>query len=293
VRMRIRPLLAAVLLVSQAVPAHADPDPHANRDPYSGAPLPPAKFLQPSPITDHFYLAVSFFYPKFNTFIRADPTPHPPTVTMGTPLDGEQDLGWAARLAQARVEAMVRMRERNKLRVDYFEADRSGSVLLANNVIFGNEVFAAGQQLESSLDWRSISVTYTYSFYRSEQLEIATGLAGYAIQTQAQAAVAATFQQQTVSASGGFPALPLEVTWCPSRRWSFNARGAYFKANVHDFSGWLEDLHADAQYRLNSDFALGLGYSLLHVSLERSSMSSPGRVDMNVTGPEAFIRFSF
>jgi hypothetical protein len=292
VRMRIRPLLAAVLLVSQAVPAGADPDPYANRDPYSGAPLPPAPLQFPSPITDHFYIAVSFFYPKFNTFIRADPS-QPSTVTSGTPLDGEEDLGWPARLAQARVEAMVRMRERNKLRVNYFEADRSGSVLLTNPVIFGNEVFAAGQQLESSLDWRNITVTYTYSFYRSERLEVAAGLAAYAIQTQAQAAVAATFQQQTVSASGGFPVLPLEVTWCPSRRWSFNARGAYFKANIHDFSGWLEDVHADAQYRLNPDFALGLGYSLLHASLERSSTTSPGRVDMNVPGPEAFIRFSF
>jgi len=292
VRMRIRPLLAAVLLVSPIVPAHADPDPFANRDPYSGAPLPPAQLKWPSPINDHFYVAVSFFYPRFNTFIRADPS-QPSTVKTGTPLDGEEDLGWPARLAQARVEGMVRMRERNKLRVDYFEADRSGSVLLTNPVIFGNEVFAAGQQLESSLDWRSISVTYTYSFYRSQQLEVGTGLAGYAIQTQAQSAVAATFQQQTVSASGGFPALPLEVTWCPSRRWSFNARGAYFKANIHDFSGWLEDLHADTQYRLNSDFAIGLGYSLLHASLERSSNTSPGRVDMNVNGPEAFIRFSF
>lgn len=291
-RMRIRPLLAAVLFVSQAVPVQADPDPYANRDPYSGAPLPPAPLQRPSPITDHFYVAVSFFYPRFNTFIRADPS-QPSTVKSGTPLDGEEDLGWPARLAQGRVEAMVRMRERNKLRVDYFEADRSGSVLLTNPVIFGNEVFAAGQQLESSLDWRMISVTYTYSFYRSERLEVATGLAGYAIETKAQAAVAATFQQQTVSASGGFPVLPLEVTWCPSRRWSFNARGAYFKANIHDFSGWLEDVHADAQYRLNPDFALGLGYSLLHASLERSSTTSPGRVDMNVPGPEAFIRFSF
>jgi hypothetical protein len=289
--MRIRPLLAAVLLVSQAVPAHADPDP--NHDPYSGAPLPPAKLQWPSPITDHFYLAVSFYYPRVDTFIRADPSPHPPMVTMGTPLDGEQDLGWPARLSQARVEGMVRMRERNKLRVDYFEADRSGSVLLTNDVIFGNQVFPAGQQLDSSLDWRMISVTYTYSFYRSDRLEVATGLAGYAIQTQAQAAVLALFQQQTVSASGGFPVLPLEVTWCPARYWSIDARAAYFKANIHDFSGWLEDLHADAQYRINSDFSLGLGYSLLHASLERRSMSSPGRIDMDVAGPEAFVRFSF
>jgi len=290
--MRNWPLLAAVLLLSQAVPARADPDPYANRDPYSGAPLPPAKLQSPSPITDHFYLAASFFYPRFDTFIRADPS-QPSPVKTGTPLDGEQNLGWPARLAQVRVEAMVRMRERNKLRVDYFEADRSGSVLLTNDVIFGNQVFAAGQQLESSLDWRMITVTYTYSFYRSDQLEVATGLAAYAIQTQAQAAVAALFQQQTVSASGGFPALPLELTWCPARRWSFNARGSYFKANIHDFSGWLEELHADTQYRLNSDFALGVGYSLLHASLDRSSNSSPGRVDMNVTGPEAFLRFSF
>jgi hypothetical protein len=284
--MRIWPLLAAVLLASLAVPARAD------RDPYSGAPLPPSKATTPSPITDHFYLIADFYYPKFNSFIRADPS-QPSMVTTGTPLEGERNLGWRARLAQGKVEAMVRVRERNKLRVDYFEADRNGSVLLANDVVFGNQVFAAGQQLQSSLDWRMISVTYTYSFYRSDRLEIATGLAAYAIQTQAQAAVEALFQQQTESASGGFPALPLELTWVAWRRWALTARGAYFKANVHDFSGWLEDLHSDVQYRLNRDFSMGVGYSLLHASLERSSHSAPGRVDMVAGGPEAFVRFSF
>jgi len=286
--MPIRLPLAALLLVLPAVPAWAD----SEHDPYSGAPLPPSKLTTPSPITDHFYLIADFDYPRFNTFIRADPS-QPSPVKTGTPLDGEQNLGWPSRLALGRVEAMVRVRERSKVRVDYFEADRNGSVLLANDVVFGNEVFAAGQQLQSSLDWRIISVTYTYSFYRSDRLEIATGLAAYTMQTQAQAEVAATFQQQTVSASGGFPVLPLEVTWCASRRWALTARGAYFKANFHDFSGWLEDLHTDLQYRLNADFALGIGYSLLHTSLTRSSNSSPGRLDLEVGGPEAFIRFSF
>jgi len=52
--MRIFRAVAAVLLVTQAMPALAD------RDPYSGAPLPPATHAPASPITDHFYIRAAF-----------------------------------------------------------------------------------------------------------------------------------------------------------------------------------------------------------------------------------------
>ena len=38
-------------------------------------------------------------------------------------MSGERDLGMPSRLRQGRVDFMFRLRERSRLRVDYFEAD--------------------------------------------------------------------------------------------------------------------------------------------------------------------------
>ena len=130
--------VAALILGLPTAPAFADPD----HDPNSGAPLPPHRHETPSPITDHFYIRGALYDPQLKTNFRVDRSFQGMT---GTPVNGESDLGLPDRLRQGRVEFMFRLRERSKVRVEYFEADRSGSRALANDVVFGNQTFDAGQ----------------------------------------------------------------------------------------------------------------------------------------------------
>jgi hypothetical protein len=280
-------LAVVVVLVALRAPTAL-----ADRDPQSGAPLPPSRQQAASPITDHFYVSVSVYDPQLRTYLQADPTP--PSLITGTPLSGEHELGLPARPTYGIVEAMVRARERNKVRLDFFEADRSGSLLPANPVVFGNQIFPAGSPLQSELDWRMFSVTYTYSFYRSNRLEIGSGLAVYTLDMQARLSVPALGQAQLETASGAAPAVPLDLTWRISRRFSFTAHDAYFHVTVHDTSGWIADLHEDVQFRWTPNFAIGAGYTSTRTSLTRNgNSSSPGHVFMSVSGPVAFLRFSF
>src|SRR5512142_2691357 len=93
--------LTAALLALQAVPAHAE------RDPWSGAPIKPDKHrMIPSPITDRFYVRGTFFNPAVSTSIRVD-TQSPGAGlpgTAGTLISGEKDLGLVGRKPQGRIE---------------------------------------------------------------------------------------------------------------------------------------------------------------------------------------------
>jgi hypothetical protein len=284
--MRIWLALAALFVVAQAPAARAD------RDPESGAPLPPHPAAAASPIHDRFYVDAAFYAPAVHTDLRVDPTNAAPGVT-GTPVNAERDLGLTSRLNQGRVEFMFRMRERSKLRVDYFEADRSASRVLPNDLVFGNVTFAAGQTLQSEIDWRMFGLTYTYSLYRSDRLEIGTGLGAYFLQAEAIGSVTATGQYQDVSAADPFPTLPLDLTWCISRRFALTARANYLRASLNGFTGWLSDLHGDLQYRWKPNFSLGMGYTSMRTSLARHEGSFPGMFALYFDGAEAFLRFSF
>ena len=118
--MRIPFTAAAVLLALHAAPALAD------RDPQSGAPLPPKQHETASPITDHFYVRASWYGPQLRTNLRADPSNAAAGIT-GTAVNAESDFGLPDKLNKGRVEFMFRLRDRNKVRVDYFEADRSAA----------------------------------------------------------------------------------------------------------------------------------------------------------------------
>jgi hypothetical protein len=278
--------VAAVILGVPTAPAFADRD----HDQNSGAPLPPHRHETPSPITDHFYIRGTFYDPQVRTHLRVDRSFQGMT---GTPVNGESDLGLPSRLHQGRVEFMFRLRERSKVRVDYFEADRSGSKVLASDVVFGNQTFAAGQLTQTSLDWRQFDITYTYSLVRNDRFEVGTGVGIYFLQVDAIGQVPARNQRQEVTAATPFPALPLDLTWRISSRWAATVRGAYLKATLSGFRGWYADSHEDIQYRWNPNFAIGLGYAAIRTSLTRRGGSFPGAFAMSISGPEAFVRFSF
>ena len=278
--------VAAVLLAAQAAPALAD------RDPYSGAPLRPVKKHEaPSPITDHFYIVGAWYGPTLRTNIRVDPTNTPGRT--GTPVNAESAFGLPRRVPQGTVEFMFRLRERNKVRVDYFEANRSASTVLTHEIIFGNETFAAGQRAQTTLDWQQFSITYTYSFIRNSRFELGTGIAVYFLQLNAIGQVLAQYQYEDVSAATPLPALPLDFTWAIAPRWSATAHGAYLKTNAGGFHGWYATYQENIQYRWNPNFAVGLGYSSIRTSVTRRGGSSPGEFALSINGPEAFIRLSF
>lgn len=284
--MRIWPAAVASLSAILSAPALAD------IDPLSGAPLPPKKEEIASPITDHFYALAGVYFISAKTHLRLDPNNAGPGVT-GTPLDAEEQLGLPASLTQGTAEFMFRLGERNKVRLDYFEADRSGTATFANDVVFGNQVFAAGTKVQSSLDLRLFAVVYTYSFYRSDRFEIGTGIGAYFVTVSAQGLNLTTNQSQMDSAADPFPTLPLDFTWRISRRWAFTGHADYLKVNLSQFGGWLSNVHGDFQYRWNPNFALGLGYTSIRTRYDRSNGNFTGAFYMSFNGPEAFIRFSF
>jgi hypothetical protein len=285
--MRIFGTLAALLLAAQATPALA-----ADRDPYSGAPLPPSKHEPASPITDHFYIRAAYYAPRLNTNFRVDPSFAPPGTT-GTPVNAENDLGLAHRQQKGRVDFMFRLRDRNKVRVDYFESNRSGSQVLSNDVVFGNQTFPAGQLTETTFNLQQFDITYTYSFIRNSRFEVGSGLGIYFLQLDVIGQVPAQNLRQEVTAATPFPALPLDLTWVVSSRWAATARAAFLKVNHHDLSGRYWDTHADVQYRWLNNFAVGAGYASIRTDLTRQGGSFPGVVNMTISGPEAFVRFSF
>jgi hypothetical protein len=194
--------LTVTLLAACAVPAFA-----AEHDKYSGAPLPPQKKRQiPSPITDRFAIRGSFFDSAVHTTLRVD---NSATVLSGTTVSGERDLGLRSRVYQGRVEVYIRMRERNRLRVDYFETDRSATHQLAKQINFADQTFNINDVATTAVDLRMFGLTYTYSVLRRERFELGAGLGVYLLQGDARGQVHARasrpFRPSPSTGHGAFP----------------------------------------------------------------------------------------
>ncbi|HEY4210446.1 MAG TPA: hypothetical protein VGM84_03095 [Steroidobacteraceae bacterium] len=262
----------------------------AARDPYSGAPLPPdRKRSVPSPITDRFYVRGTIYASKLDTVLRVDNS----QSIAGTAVSAENDLGLRSKVVQGRMELMFRMRENSRLRVNYYDSDRSATHQLSRTINFGDETFVVKDLANTDLNWRIFGLTYTYSFLHTERFEFGGGIGAYLLQGEAAGEVQSRSERQEVSGVGAFPTVALDGAWRISRRWALTARGQYLRATVNDFSGALGDYHADLQYRWTNAFALGAGFSSLHMSLDVKGGSFPGLLNIKSRGPEGFFRISF
>jgi len=258
--------------------------------------LKPSEVMSPdttdiaSPVSDHFAFRIIYFQPSVTTDVRLDPTNTPGA---GTLLSGEKDLGLDDQVNQFRAEFDLRMRERHHLRADFFKLSRFQQGQLPRDIQFGDFAFQEGDNFRTKLDWRVMSITYTYQFLKFERFEAGLGLGVHIIQAQAEGGEPGTLNRERDTEVGIFPTIAANAAFRISKRWSVTARGQSFSASPEDFKGKMSDYHLDLQYRWHENLAVGLGWSMLESNLEVTDTEQPLLFDLETTGPELFFRASF
>jgi hypothetical protein len=260
--------------------------------------LKPSEALKPkslelaSPVSDHFYMRLTYFQPTLTTELRVDSSGS--TTPDGTLLSAEEDLGLDDVADQARIEFDIRMLERNHVRIDYFKLNRFSQRTLTRNIEFGDFTFNAGDTFRSKLDWRMLSLTYSYSLLKSERFEAGLGLGLHLLEVKAEGSEPGTLNREGDAEVGAAPTVALNAAFRISKRWAVTARGQLFSLErENEFSGELADFHADIQYRWRKNFAVGLGYSRLFANVDIVDADQPFMFDMDASGPELFFRASF
>lgn len=251
--------------------------------------LKPKKLDAASPVTDHFYLRATYFPAKVETLLQLDPN----IATQGTLLSGEDDLGLDDQVDQGRMEFDIRMGERNHVRIDYFKLNRYSEGDLPRDIVFGDEVFEAGTNFRAKLDWRVLTLTYTYSLFKFERFEAGLGLGIHLIEAQAEGGEPGTLDREEASEVGIFPTIAANIAIRLSNRWSITMRGQQFSASPEDFEGKMADYHADVQFRVRKNFTIGLGYQVMETDLQVFDDDQPLLFNLNTSGPEIFFRVSF
>jgi len=283
-----RALLLAPPLLAAALAVHAATIPPASLVVSDDSP-PPALPADPSPITDHLALEALYFWGRVSTFGQFDGG----QGQIGTPLSAENNLGLSNQAYQPRFELMFRLRPRHRLRVNFFDLRRNGSSVPDTTILYGDQAFQAGRPLQSSINWRQMDLTYTYSFLRGDRYELGAGLGAHLLEAEATAQEPGTPLRVDYNQAGPFATVALDGTYLIARRWSFNARANYMHLTVHDFSGELEDYHADVQYRWRRSFAVGVAYDYSQAQVTIRNQDPSGILQLRINGPQLFLRVSY
>lgn len=242
-----------------------------------------------SPITDRFAVRGSYFQPALTTDARFDSD----AGTRGTPFSGEQDLGLDEEANQGRMELMLRLKDKHRVRIDYLKLDRYGESTLTRPIVYRNTTYATGDRVLSDFNVRMLGLTYAFSALRREKFEIGVGIGLHIVEAQAASEVRARNVNEEGSGIGILPTLAVDGTWRISSRWALTGRAQYLEVSAADIEGTFADYHVDVQYRWRRNLAVGLGWSNVALDVDVTSNDLPGLVNIDAAGPELFFRVSF
>jgi hypothetical protein len=226
-----------------------------------------------------------------STTIRADST----TGVVGTVINGEGQFGLDKSDYEPKFEVMVRAGTRNRLWLNYFTLDRDGSAVVQEPISFRDVVLQPGEPLQSELDLRLLSLTYGYSFWHGEKLELAAtlGITSVSINAQAKVQTQQVHVNETETAAGPFPTPGLAATWAIAKHFYLDGRVQYLNLHINDLDGSLGMGEIDLLYRIHQNVSFALGYTEIKAHVDSTKTSDSGLFDFNSKGPQLFVRVSF
>jgi hypothetical protein len=214
----------------------------------------------------------------------------------GTPVNAESEFGLDGSDFEPKFQATVRVDERHRLRFDYFTLDRTGNTTLTGApIIFRDVILQTGDPVQTTLNLRTLGVSYEYSFIHRQNFELAAsvGINDTDISAQARVSTSTRHVNQTEDQAGPFPTIGLDATYVVSKRFYFDGRAQYFKVSVNDIEGSLGLYEVDALYRFRPNVSFALGYSATKADLDSQKPSNSGYFDLISKGPEFFVRVAF
>jgi hypothetical protein len=213
----------------------------------------------------------------------------------GTALNAEDVFGLDKSDFEAKIQAMVRVGERHRLRFDYFSLDRADSTTVTQPIVFRDVVLQTGDPLNSNLSIRTFGITYGYSFLHGDKYEVAAtiGISDTDISARARVQTQARHVDQSEDQAGPVPSVGLDATYVVSKRFYLDGRAQYLKVRVDDLDGSLGVYELDALYRLRPNISFALGYTMLRASLVSAQTKQSGFFNFNSKGPEFFVRIAF
>jgi hypothetical protein len=244
-----------------------------------------------SPTNDRVRVSLGAMKVSSTTTMRVDSS----TGVAGTVVQAENQFGLDSSDVEPKFQVMLRAGERNRIRLDYFTLDRTANSVVAEPIVFRDVVLQPGEPLQAQLNLRMLSLTYGYSFWHGEKLELAAtlGITSIEIAAQAKVATEAVHINQTEDEAGPFPTPGLDATWVLSKHFYLDGRVQYLNVHIHELDGSLGMMEIDALYRFRPNVSFALGYTEVKAHLASTKSDNSGLFDFNTKGPELFVRVSF
>lgn len=194
------------------------------------------------------------------------------SYTLGTggvsgKVDGEDALGLDETMTVFRVDAFWRITRRNRVDFTYYDLSRDHSKSTRFRIPDGKGgTIPVGTHTDTQADFRLYKLTYGYSFFKSEDVDLAAGLGVYVgdvdFKLQAKGFGKVNETQITVPV----PAVNLQSSIAITPKWILQQQVNFFYLEIGEYTGKILDLNIKLDYNFWKYCGVGLGINFVYIN---------------------------
>jgi hypothetical protein len=238
-------------------------------------------------LTDKFFIGVGAFYANSTTDARLNSP-----SGIGTTVNFEDLLGLDNSDITPQFLARWRMSERWRLEFEYFSLDRSNSKVLTSDIIWGDQTFPAGTQIDAEYNVSVARISAGYSFFKTPDKEIGVALGFHMTDIKAGLSSSGT-GGDTGKVLAPLPVLSGYGQVALTDKWAIASRLDLFRLAYKPYEGSIFDVGVDVLYQPFRHLGFGLGFRSLQIQASASNNDWEGAFRSNFTGPIAYVSTSF
>jgi hypothetical protein len=239
-------------------------------------------------LTDRFFIGLGAFYPSSTTDARLNSP-----SGLGTTINFEDTLGLDNSDIVPTGLARWRMSDRWRLELEHFGLNRSNTATLNSDVIWGDQVFPSGSQVDARYDVAITRLSAGYSFFKTPDKEVGIALGFHVTSIEAELAGSGGGGSDTGKVLAPLPVISMYGQVALTDKWAIASRLDAFRLAYEPYEGHVFALGIDVLYQPWRHLGLGLGWRSLEMEVSASKSDWEGALRSVFQGPMAFISTSF
>jgi hypothetical protein len=239
-------------------------------------------------LTDRFFIGIGAFYPSSTTDARLNSP-----SGIGTTVSFEDMLGLDNSDVVPTGFVRWRMSDRWRLELEHFALNRSNTATLNSDIIWGDQIFNAGTQVDARYDVAITRLSAGYSFFKTPDKEVGVALGFHVTSIEAELAGSGGGGSDSGKVLAPLPVISLYGQVALSDRWAIASRLDAFRLAYEPYEGHVFAMGVDVLYQPWRHFGMGIGWRSLEMEVSASKSDWDGAIRSVFQGPMAFISTSF
>jgi hypothetical protein len=244
-------------------------------------------------------LSAGYFISDVDTSLRLG-------AGLGVDIDLEDLLGLDSTNSVFRVGGLWRFtdNQRHRLDLSWFSLSRDSTLEILGDITFENDegeeiTIGAGTTVDSFFDLDIYQLSYSYSFFQDDRLDLAAGIGLYIMPIDLGLSTSG-FVNERASANftAPLPVLGLRMDVALTPRWYIRTGTQVFYVEYKNFTGSILSFAAAVEYKPWEHVGIGVGFDTLGINIEADGEDWPeidlrGKLEFNYTGLQLYLRLFF